>query len=120
MACIYGMDFSKGLTLLMHTPGGVTNAAETIVAYLRLSSLDFEVIVPAFAMLAGTMISLGADRIVMGRQSQLGPIDRQMVVGGRSVSAQAVVDQFERARGRHPWQPRHRTCLGTDPPIAWA
>src|SRR5690554_1842302 len=35
MTTLHGMDFSKGLTLILHTPGGVTNSAETIVSYLR-------------------------------------------------------------------------------------
>jgi len=40
MPIIHGMDSSKGLTLIMHTPGGVTNATETIVDYLR-SKFDY-------------------------------------------------------------------------------
>lgn len=98
MATIYGMDWQRGLTLLLHTPGGVTNAAETIVAYLWSKFPDLEVIVPAYAMSAGTMISLAANRIIMGRQSQLGPIDPQMNVDGRFVSARSIVDQFEMAK----------------------
>ena len=95
MPVMFGMDWSKGLTLLLHTPGGVTNAAETIVAYLHSKFKDIEVIIPAYAMSAGTMVSLGANRIVMGRQSQLGPIDP---VNHNAQSAQAVVDQFEQAK----------------------
>ncbi len=98
MSVLHGMDFTQGLTLIMHTPGGVTNATETIVAYLRAKFEDIEVIVPTYAMSAGTMISLCADRIIMGRQSQLGPIDPQMPAGGRIVSALAILDQFERAK----------------------
>jgi hypothetical protein len=98
MPTIHGMNCSKGLTLLMHTPGGVTNATETIVAYLRSKFTDIEVIVPTFAMSAGTMISLAADKIILGRQSQLGPIDPQIPVAGRIVSAIAILDQFERAK----------------------
>jgi Serine dehydrogenase proteinase len=113
MSTIYGMTWSKGLTLLLHTPGGVTNAAETIVAYLWSKFLDIEVIVPTYAMSAGTMISLAANRLIMGRQSQLGPIDPQMPMGGRFVSARAIVDQFERAKAdvlsnrdlAHVWAP---------------
>lgn len=98
MSCIHGMDWSSGLTLIIHTPGGITNAAETIVSYLR-SKFDYiEAIIPAYAMSAGTMISLGANLIFMGRQSQLGPIDPQMLTVSGSVSAQAVVDQFEQAK----------------------
>jgi ClpP class serine protease len=98
MSTIYGMDWNKGLTLLLHTPGGVTNAAETVVEYLRSKFHYIEVIIPTFAMSAGTMISLAANRLIMGRQSQLGPIDPQMPVGGRFVSARAIVDQFDRAK----------------------
>ncbi len=113
MSVMHGMDWAKNLTLILHTPGGVTNAAETIVAYLKSKFSDIETIVPTFAMSAGTMISLASDRIVMGRQSQLGPIDPQMPVLGRYVSARAIVDQFERAKGEilgnldaaHVWAP---------------
>lgn len=113
MATVYGMDFERGLTLLMHTPGGVTNAAEAIVGYLRSKFDDLEVVVPTYAMSAGTMISLAADRVIMGRQSQLGPIDPQMPHVGRFVSARAIVEQFEVARtdilsnnsAAHVWAP---------------
>jgi len=113
MSVMYGMDWLKGLTLLLHTPGGVTNATETIVAYLYSKFHYIEAIIPTYAMSAGTMISLAADHIVMGRQSQLGPIDPQMPVFGRFVSARAIVDQFEQAKteilsnlaAAHVWAP---------------
>ena len=100
MAVIYGMDFSKPLTLLLHTPGGVTNAAETVVAYLREKFADIEAIIPTYAMSAGTMVALATNRLVMGRQSQLGPIDPQMPIPatGRFISARAIVDQFDVAK----------------------
>lgn len=114
MSVIYGMDWSRGLCLILHTPGGRPDAAETLVAYLRSKFEYLEVIVPAYAMSAGTMVSLAADLIVMGRPSQLGPIDPQMSFGsGRSISARAVVEQFERAnreilkdaKAAHVWAP---------------
>lgn len=114
MSVMFGMDWSKGLTLILHTPGGVTNAAETIVAYLRAKfATAVEAVVPTYAMSAGTMIALSCERVVMGRQSQLGPIDPQMPVGGRFVSARAVVEQFDRAVAEiktdltvaHAWAP---------------
>ena len=98
MAVMFGMTWTKGVTLILHTPGGVTNAAETLVAYLRSKFTDIEVIVPTYAMSAGTMISLAANRIVMGRQSQLGPIDPQFLMGQRAQSARAIVDQFDQAK----------------------
>ena len=98
MAMIHGMDCSKGLTLILHTPGGSLDATQTIVGYLWSKFTDIEVIVPTYAMSAGTMISLAANRIVMGRQSQLGPIDPQMQVDGQSRSARAIVEQFKKAK----------------------
>jgi len=113
MSSLYGMPWDKGLTLILHTPGGVTNAAESFVEYLRSKFAKFEVIVPTFAMSAGTMISLASDVIVMGDHSQLGPIDPQFMMGGRTTSARAVVAQFEQARrevlddarAAHLWAP---------------
>lgn len=97
MNSIHGLDCSKGLTLILHTPGGVTNAAETIVDYLRAKFAYIEVIIPTYAMSAGTMISLASDKIIMGRQSQLGPIDPQLPVNGSFVSSLAILDQFKLA-----------------------
>lgn len=113
MATMHGMDWSKGLTLVLHTPGGSPSAAETLVSYLWSKFASIEVIVPAYAMSAGTMISLASNEIIMGRQSQLGPIDPQLGLGGRFASAQAIVDQFQVARSEilahpaaaHVWAP---------------
>lgn len=113
MTSIVGMDWARGLTLMLHTPGGAINAAETIVAYLQSKFEDIETIVPVYAMSAGTMITLGTNRVIMGRQSQLGPIDPQMFMGNGSVSARAIVEQFNRAHAdiagnpalAHVWAP---------------
>jgi hypothetical protein len=113
MSTLYGMQWDKGLTLLLHTPGGLPTAAETIVEYLFQKFDYIEVIIPTYAMSAGTMISLAANKIIMGRQSQLGPIDPQMPMGERFVSAQSIVDQFEKAKNEilenpkmaHVWYP---------------
>lgn len=113
MSVIHGMDWEQKLCLLLHTPGGAVNAAETVVEYLRDKFPEIEVIVPTEAMSAGTMISLGSDHIVMGRQSQLGPIDPQLNLSGRSISAGAVVAQFNDAKEQiqqdpalaHLWAP---------------
>lgn len=98
MSVLYKMEWNKGLTLLIHTPGGIPAAAETIVSYLFSKFDNIEVIVPTLSMSAGTMISLAANRIIMGRQSQLGPIDPQMLCGDRFVSAISIEEQFNRAK----------------------
>jgi ClpP class serine protease len=61
MATIHQLDRSKGLDLLLHTPGGDTAATESLVDYLRsMFGTDIRAIVPQLAMSAGTMIALPA------------------------------------------------------------
>ena len=98
MAVMHGMDWQRNLTLIVHSPGGAGIAAQTIMSYLHTKFDDIEVVVPTYAMSAGTMLALGADRLIMGRQSQLGPIDAQLHANGQSFSAAAVVAQFETAK----------------------
>ncbi len=113
MAGIHGHDFKKDLLLILHTPGGLAEAAQTIVDYLRSKYSAIDVAIPVYAMSAGTMIALGCDRIVMGRQSQLGPTDPQLIVGDRPFSAHSIVEQFEEAKANisknpvlaHAWAP---------------
>ncbi len=63
------------ISLILHTNGGQTSAAWQIVNLLRTFCDELEVIIPLKAMSAGTLISLGADRLVMTKQAALGPID---------------------------------------------
>ena len=91
-----------GVDLILHSPGGSPEAAEAVVSYLRSRFGDIRVIIPHLAMSAATMIACAADRIVMGKHSFLGPTDPQLLLstplGVRPVPAQAVLDQFDRAR----------------------
>lgn len=94
MMAIHGLDKDKGLDLILHTPGGGIAAAESIVDYLRrIFDCDIRAIVPHLAMSAGTMIACTCKSIVMGKQSNLGPIDPQL--GG--LPAAAVKKEIERA-----------------------
>lgn len=91
MLNVHKLDTSKGLDLILHTPGGDIAATESLVDYLySIFGKNIRVIVPHIAMSAGTMIALASYEIVMGKQSNLGPIDPQQ--GG--VSCQAVIDEF--------------------------
>lgn len=66
---------TQKISLLLHTNGGDTSAAWRLINLLHTFCDELEVIVPSKAMSAGTLISLGADRIVMTKQAALGPID---------------------------------------------
>jgi hypothetical protein len=63
------------ISLVLYTRGGETLAAWSLVNLIRNFCKDFEVIVPFHCHSAGTLICLGADRIVMTKQATLGPID---------------------------------------------
>jgi len=66
---------TQKISLVLDTNGGQTSAAWRIINLIRSFCEDLEVIVPFKAMSAGTLMSLGADRIVMTKQATLGPID---------------------------------------------
>ncbi len=63
------------ISLLLHTNGGQTSAAWRLVNLIRTFCDELEVLIPLKALSAGTLISLGADKIVMTKQAALGPID---------------------------------------------
>jgi hypothetical protein len=95
MLTIHKMDRTKGLDLILHTPGGDLAATESIVDYLHsMFGNDLRAIIPQISMSAGTMIALSCKEIMMGKQSNLGPIDPQM--GG--VPCKGVLDEFEQAK----------------------
>ena len=94
MQAVYGLDKSKGLDIILHTPGGSVAAAESIVNYLRsLFDKNIRAFIPQIAMSAGTMIALSCKEIVMGKQSNIGPIDPQF--GG--ISCAGVIEEFQNA-----------------------
>lgn len=65
----------KKISLFLYTRGGDTSAARNIVNLLRMYCDTLQVIVPHKAHSSGTIISLGANEIVMTKQATLGPID---------------------------------------------
>lgn len=78
MKAMNTLDTSKGLDLILQTPGGVPTAAEGIVEYLQAEFQgDIRVIVPCCAFSAGTLISCAAKTIILGKHSFLGPVDPQ-------------------------------------------
>ncbi|UHD45528.1 hypothetical protein LUX29_21485 [Aureimonas altamirensis] len=78
MACFHKLDFSKGLDLILHLPGGNVAATESIIDYIRAKfGADVRTFVPQLSMSGGTMIALSGNEIWMGLHSNLGPIDPQ-------------------------------------------
>lgn len=109
MMAVHKMDRSRGLDLIIHTPGGEIAAAESIVHYLKqMFGKDVRAIVPQLAMSAGTMIACSCKSIVLAKHSNLGPIDPQIA----GIPAAAVEEEFEEAISQinadqsrlHGWQ----------------
>lgn len=63
------------ISLMLYTRGGDTMAAYSLVNLIRQFCKEFEIIIPSKARSSGTIISLGADSIMMTKQATLGPID---------------------------------------------
>lgn len=94
MSVIHQMDRSRGLDLILHTPGGETAATESIVNYLRsMFGTDIRAIVPQLAMSGGTMIACACKEIIMGKPSSLGPIDPHF----NGIPAHGVLEEFRQA-----------------------
>ena len=93
---------TQNLDLILHSPGGSAEVTEALVSYIRTKFTHVRVIVPQAAMSAATMLACSANKIMMGKHSFLGPIDPQFIlatqIGVQSVPAQAILDQFDKAK----------------------
>lgn len=70
-----GIGKVKKISLFLYTSGGDMLAPIRIVKLIRSHCDEFEVLVPYKAHSAGTLICLGADKIVMGKLGELTPVD---------------------------------------------
>lgn len=95
MEAVYKLDKSKGVDLILHTPGGEIAATEKIINYLHsIFKGNIRAIVPQMAMSAGSLVAVSCKEIMMGKQSCLGPFDPQ--IGG--IACQSVLKEFEKAK----------------------
>lgn len=89
---------------VIHSPGGLAESAERIVALLRQKYNDIRFIIPHTAYSAATLIALSGNIVLMDDRSALGPIDPQVLwqdpnTGAKYfVPTQTIIDGFERAR----------------------
>jgi ClpP class serine protease len=95
MLCIHEIDCMKGVDLILHTPGGDGQATVSLVEYLRDKfGTNMRAIIPQIAMSAGTMLAFSCNKIIMGKQSSLGPIDPQFGV----IAAANLLEEVKQAR----------------------
>jgi hypothetical protein len=67
-------DVSK-ISIFLYTTGGITISGFSLVNLIREFCNELDVIIPFKALSTGTLIALGANRIIMSRMGQLGPVD---------------------------------------------
>ena len=60
---------TERISLILHTNGGQTLAAWRIVNLIRMFCDELEVMIPSKALSAGTLISMGANRVIMDEAS---------------------------------------------------
>lgn len=122
MDLLHNVAQNSDLDLILHTGGGDIDAAEKLISLVRtrVGTGRLQVIVPDFAKSAGTLMTLGADAIVMSDTSELGPIDPQITLNdghGNLIrhSVQSYLDAYEfhaEALQKNPNDPVARIMLG--------
>ena len=104
------------LNLILHSPGGDGSVVEKFVDLCRSQCKRFRVIIPNEAKSAATLVALGADEIVMGPPSELGPIDAQIEVFKegvwRYVSAQSYIEARDSLLKTHAEQSKKNEDTG--------
>jgi hypothetical protein len=65
----------ESVDLFLHSAGGDVNTAWPLVNVIRNYSEKFNVLIPVKAHSAATLISLGADTIVMSKTASISPVD---------------------------------------------
>jgi Serine dehydrogenase proteinase len=89
---------SPALDILIHSPGGYAEAAESIVQQIRSKYSEVRFIIPSFAKSAATMFVMSGNEILMDRDAELGPIDPQMRTQSGTSPAESILEQFAKAQ----------------------
>jgi len=84
---IYDANPNQDLHLLLDTPGGDGEIAVRLARAAQTRCRELTVVVPDKAKSAGTVLALGAHRIIMGPTSDLGPVDPQFQIGDNTLAS---------------------------------
>ena len=79
---LMNLDFDereKVIDLFLYSRGGDVSVPWRIASMVREFREEFNVLIPYKAQSAATLLSLGADNIIMGKKAELGPIDPTLV-----------------------------------------
>jgi ATP-dependent protease ClpP protease subunit len=93
---------AEQINIILHSPGGDGTIVEKMVdmcrSHLSGNNTKLRVIVPNIAKSAATVLALGADSILMGYCSELGPIDPQVPISVSGVTQWVSALAFVQAR----------------------
>lgn len=95
---------AEQINLLLHSPGGDGTIVEKMVnmcrSHLSGQNPKLRVIVPNIAKSAATLLALGADQILMGYCSELGPIDPQVPIAVSGITQWVSAFAFVETRDK--------------------
>jgi len=74
------LDPVDKLDLFIYSRGGATNVPWRMVSAIRGACKEWHVLIPFRANSAATLLAMGAESIIMGKQAELGPIDPILVM----------------------------------------
>lgn len=92
---IQNMKPVENIDVILNSLGGDIDAAYIIVNLLRSKTKKLTIIVPRFAKSAATLITLGADEILMPLSSELGPLDSMLQHPKESEKRISALDAFK-------------------------
>ncbi len=76
---VHDLPDQKPIALIIDSPGGDARRAYQIAILLQKRCGTFTAIIPRYAKSAATLLSLGANRIILGKYAELGPLDTQIM-----------------------------------------
>lgn len=98
---LHDAALAEDLHVLLDTPGGDGESAVRMLRQAQSRCRELTLVVPNQAKSAGTLFALGADHILMGPTSDLGPVDPQIrMPDGSWPAAKAIVGAVEYAEQR--------------------
>ena len=93
---LLSLEFREGkkrIDLFLYSRGGDVSVPWRVVSMIREFCDEFNVLIPYRAQSAATLLSMGADNIIMGKKAELGPIDPTLVkatIGETAVPPQEI------------------------------
>lgn len=126
-----GISKVKNLDLILHSNGGIADDAFKMCRLCRQHTEGrFSVLVPYRAKSAATLLALGADELIMGPASEIGPIDPMIFIALKDgskhlIPAHSIKDGLDFFEGRIKAEPKtaliySQLLEGLDPMVVGA